>query len=132
MVLIALISVSVLAVILVLCLLYLIKDNRRLKNELSSVADKAGIDHPNGNTDKLGKYYEPKALGEASNPKLQLTARERQIADLCCEGLTTRKIGEKLNLSPRTVEVHKNNIFRKLEISSTLELVLIMKGGKRK
>lgn len=38
-----------------------------------------------------------------------------------------KKIADRLNISQRTVETHKNNIFRKLEINSTSELVELMK-----
>lgn len=66
-----------------------------------------------------------RAREEASAAPL-LTAREREIALLCCEGLVPKEIADRLNLSPRTVETHKNNIFRKLGVSSTAELVDLM------
>ena len=53
----------------------------------------------------------------------KLTVREREIALLCSQGLSNKEVAERLNLSPRTVETHKNNIFRKLGINSTAELV---------
>lgn len=38
-----------------------------------------------------------------------------------------KKNADRLNISQRTVETHMNNIFRKLEINSTSELVELMK-----
>lgn len=42
---------------------------------------------------------------------------------LIAEGLSTREIGEKLFISPKTVENHRSNILNKLELHSTMELV---------
>ena len=47
----------------------------------------------------------------------ELTAREREIADLIAEGNSNHAIAEKLVLSQRTVETHVASIFSKLEIS---------------
>jgi len=52
-----------------------------------------------------------------------LTPREQQVLRLLAEGLSTKKIGEKLFISPKTVENHRANIMNKLEVHSTMELV---------
>lgn len=54
---------------------------------------------------------------------VHLTYREVEIARLCAEGLLSKEVGERLGISQRTVETHKNNIFRKLGINTTPELV---------
>ena len=51
-----------------------------------------------------------------------LTAHERQIAQLAREGLSNSEIGARLFLSPRTVEWHLSKVFGKLGISSRKEL----------
>lgn len=61
-----------------------------------------------------------------SSPSVHLSEREKEIARYCSEGLSAKEIAEKLHISTRTVESHKNNIFRKLGISSTVDLVLLM------
>lgn len=52
-----------------------------------------------------------------------LTSREQQVLRLLVEGLSAKKIAEKLFISPKTVENHRTNIMNKLDIHSTMELV---------
>ena len=52
----------------------------------------------------------------------QLTAQEVQIAQLVAEGHTNRDVAGRLFLSPRTIDFHLRNVFRKLEITSRTEL----------
>jgi len=51
-----------------------------------------------------------------------LTAQERQIAELARGGLSNPEIGARLFLSPRTVEWHLRKVFGKLGIRSRHEL----------
>ena len=52
-----------------------------------------------------------------------LTSREQEIMVLLAEGLSSKKIAEKLFISPKTVENHRSNILRKLNLHSTIELI---------
>ncbi|HEC21959.1 MAG TPA: response regulator transcription factor [Chloroflexi bacterium] len=52
-----------------------------------------------------------------------LTEREREVLTLLAEGLMNREIGERLNISPKTVARHRENIMRKLKLHSRTELV---------
>ena len=52
-----------------------------------------------------------------------LTPREQEVMRLIAEGLSTREIGEKLFISPKTVENHRSNILNKLGLHSTMEVV---------
>lgn len=54
---------------------------------------------------------------------IEFTEREREIINLCRDGLQSKEIADRLCISPRTVDTHKNNIFKKLGINSTLEMV---------
>jgi len=58
---------------------------------------------------------------QEKNPKL--TAREIEIIKLVSEGLKNSEIAEKLFISVRTVNAHKNNIMKKLKLKSTIEIV---------
>jgi DNA-binding NarL/FixJ family response regulator len=52
-----------------------------------------------------------------------LTDRETSVLKLFCGGLTYKEIGNKLCISPRTVETHKKNILSKLKVKSTVDMV---------
>jgi DNA-binding CsgD family transcriptional regulator/tetratricopeptide (TPR) repeat protein len=51
-----------------------------------------------------------------------LTPSERRVAEMASKGPTNREIAQALFVTPRTVEVHLTNAFRKLEISSRSQL----------
>ncbi len=55
--------------------------------------------------------------------EIELTNREIEVAKLICDGLLSKEVADKLNISIRTVETHKKNIFDKLEINNSIELV---------
>ncbi len=51
-----------------------------------------------------------------------LTAREEEVARLVAGGATNREVASSLFLSPKTVERHLVNLFRKLEVRNRTEL----------
>jgi len=53
----------------------------------------------------------------------QLSEREREVLGLIVAGLTNKEIGRALQLSPRTVETHRANLFAKLEAPSLAQLI---------
>jgi PAS domain S-box-containing protein len=55
--------------------------------------------------------------------RVDLTAREREIAALLIEGLTSKLIGKRLVISPRTVDVYRARLMRKYDAATTPELV---------
>lgn len=55
---------------------------------------------------------------------VDLTSREIEILQLICEQYTATEIGEKLFISPRTVEGHRNNLLQKLNCRNTAGLVV--------
>ncbi|AKU12571.1 LuxR family transcriptional regulator [Azoarcus sp. CIB] len=52
----------------------------------------------------------------------RITARERQVLQLIAEGHTSGRIADRLHLAASTVEVHRRNIMRKLDLHSVAEL----------
>ena len=65
--------------------------------------------------DKMG------ASGAAGSERL--TTREHEVLQLAAEGLTSSHIGNLLSISPRTVEMHRANLMRKLALRSQADLV---------
>ena len=53
----------------------------------------------------------------------QLSEREREVLGLIISGLTNKEIGRALDLSPRTVETHRANLFAKLGAESLADLI---------
>jgi FixJ family two-component response regulator len=58
-----------------------------------------------------------------SCPMETLTPMEKTVLHLILEGKTNRQIAHTLHRSPRTIEVHRKNIMRKLDASSIVDLV---------
>lgn len=63
-----------------------------------------------------------------SRPMLPLTRRERQVAMMLSQGLTTKVIAAKLGLSPRTIEIYRSKLLRKFEAKNVLELLAKLSG----
>ena len=61
--------------------------------------------------------------------KADLTAREREIAALLIDGLTSKLIGKRLSISPRTVDVYRARLMRKYGAVTTPELVHKLLSG---
>lgn len=53
----------------------------------------------------------------------ELSVRETEIVQLLCEGLSSKEIARKLHLSPKTVENHRYNIYRKCSVDSATGLM---------
>jgi len=56
--------------------------------------------------------------------EVELTSREKEVLQLICEEFTTQEIADKLFLSNRTVEGHRNNMLTKLGCRNTAGLVV--------
>lgn len=61
--------------------------------------------------------------------KVEFTPREREIAALLIEGLTSKLIGRRLAISPRTVDVYRARLMRKVGAATTPELVNKLLNG---
>lgn len=59
-----------------------------------------------------------------------LTAREKEIATKIVDGNSNKEIARDLDISPRTVEVHRANIFKKLDVRNAVEFALIFEKAQ--
>jgi DNA-binding NarL/FixJ family response regulator len=57
-----------------------------------------------------------------------LTAREREVLQLVCEGLGNGDIARRLFISEKTVKVHVSHIFEKLGVETRVQAVLVAAG----
>ncbi|MBT3201579.1 MAG: response regulator transcription factor [Phycisphaerales bacterium] len=56
-------------------------------------------------------------------PKTELSRREIEVVQLLCEGFSSKEIARQLHISPKTVENHRYNIYRKCEVDSIAALM---------
>ncbi|MBI5767317.1 MAG: response regulator transcription factor [Verrucomicrobia bacterium] len=54
-----------------------------------------------------------------------LTPREREVLQLFAEGRGTKEVAAELSVSPKTIEVHRLNLFAKLRVNNVIELTRI-------
>lgn len=73
-------------------------------------------------TPLIAKDFVGKNTAPASTTSPALTGRQREVLQLVAEGHPNKEIARMLRLSMKTVEFHKNNLSRKLNIHSTAEL----------
>ncbi len=58
----------------------------------------------------------------------ELTERERDVMQLVVEGLPNKLIADQLDISVRTVEVHRARVFDKMEVKSAVELANLLRS----
>jgi two-component system response regulator DctR len=57
----------------------------------------------------------------------ELTQRERDVMQLVAKGLPNKLIADQLDISVRTVEVHRARVFDKMEVKSAVELANVLR-----
>jgi DNA-binding NarL/FixJ family response regulator len=104
-----------------------------IKNIIYKTADKEELFNAIESTLKGKKYYSDEILdlfldlGASKNGvevERNLTASEIEIVKLITDGLTTKEIAAKRNISYHTVNTHRKNIFKKVEVSNASELII--------
>jgi DNA-binding NarL/FixJ family response regulator len=68
-------------------------------------------------------YAQAQHLASSPDPFEALTSREREVLQLAAEGHNNPKIGARLHISPRTVEIHRANLMRKLRLGNQTDLI---------
>jgi two-component system response regulator NreC len=81
----------------------------------------------------LSSAVAPAVLARLKNPRgaaagrtlsvVKLTRREREVLTLIGEGATSKEIATRLGISPKTAQVHRDNLKQKLKAKSTAAMV---------
>ncbi len=64
-------------------------------------------------------------LRKQDDNEIVLTRREKEVLELIAGGMTNNEIGEKLFISPSTVDTHRKNLLAKFEARNTASLIRI-------
>lgn len=73
------------------------------------------------------------AIEDAKSRFDELTAREREVAQLMASGEKNAKIAKQLGISPKTLDIHRNNAARKLKARGPVDfarVVFAVSAGK--
>jgi two-component system, NarL family, response regulator NreC len=105
---------------------YLLKDSAEydLINAIRAVHDGKAFFSPAINKMPADEYMRQLREREVEDSYELLTTRERETLQLFAEAKTPKEVASMLNLSLYTVETHRSNIFQKLNLHSTAELIL--------
>lgn len=77
---------------------------------------------PEATTLLLEAYRHVETDGDADGLR-KLSSREQEVLALTVEGYSSREIGQKLFISPKTVDTYRSRVMRKLELEHRSELV---------
>ncbi|MEJ6003008.1 PAS and helix-turn-helix domain-containing protein [Paucibacter soli] len=81
------------------------------------------LDPRNPHAQGIWSFEDLSAQRQLKAVRAELTAREREIAALLIDGLTSKLIGKKLAISPRTVDVYRARLMKKYGAATTPDLV---------
>ena len=102
---------------------FLLKDSAgsELLAAVKSLASGHGYFGPHAAKVLATQMQQPKA--QLDDPYRGLTPREREVFHLIVEGLTTKEIARKLEISGKTAENHRTRVLEKLDARNTAELI---------
>jgi len=105
---------------------YLLKDSAQedLVQAVRSVAHKKAFFSPAIARMLVDDFTHQMQKKGVSDSYELLTEREREILQLLAEGRSNKEAAAVLNLSPYTVETHRNNLMQKLNLHNTADIVL--------
>lgn len=78
----------------------------------------------------LASYVATRQTRVPMHHNTHLTSREKEILTLVATGCSSKEIADKLIISTRTVETHRNNIMQKLEVKNSAELIKYVISNK--
>jgi DNA-binding NarL/FixJ family response regulator len=104
---------------------YLLKDSDLIQLELAVRAAANGEKFLSPSVSKyvISDYISRLEAAAESGDEDELTARQREILQLIAEGHTKQEIAQRLNISPKTVETHREQMMARLDIHDVAGLV---------
>jgi len=91
-------------------------------------SDNALVDRIEQALQRSGAAIRARAQREAVQRRLSdLTERERDVMKLVIDGLPNKLIADALDISVRTVEVHRARVFEKMDVKSAVELANVLR-----
>jgi DNA-binding NarL/FixJ family response regulator len=104
---------------------YLLKDSDLIQLELAVRAAANGEKFLSPSVSKyvISDYISRLGAAAESGDEDELTARQREILQLIAEGHTKQEIAQRLNISPKTVETHREQMMARLDIHDVAGLV---------
>ena len=104
---------------------YVLKDSAvtDIVEAIKSVAAGRAYLSPSLSDHLLDRRQKREVLGKSKPGLAALSPMERQVLALIAEDLSSKEIAAQLDISPRTVDAHRANICRKLDLHGTLALV---------
>jgi DNA-binding NarL/FixJ family response regulator len=105
---------------------YILKDDSRteLFNALANVASGKHYLSPSIVDIVVAGYLSGGAVSASEPSWKSLTSREQEVIKLIAEGKPTREIATYLSISPKTVEKHRSNLMRKLDLHNVSEVTV--------
>jgi DNA-binding NarL/FixJ family response regulator len=102
---------------------YILKKSggRELLNAIREVYEQGAFLEPAVTRQLLDEFA--RSGRKAAVPEVHLTQREKDVLQLLISGKSNKEIAYSLNISPKTVSVHRSNIMKKLEVRNIFELL---------
>ncbi len=91
-------------------------------------SDNLLVDRVEQALDRSAQAIAQRALQRSVQQRLEsLTEREREVLRLVAEGLPNKLVADQLEISVRTVEVHRSRVFEKMDVKSAVELANVLR-----
>ncbi len=105
---------------------YLLKETslEELENAILEVSANGFYLNENLNSQAIAKLVKTKNINSSFRKNISLTKREKEVAQLICLELSYKEIADKLDISKRTVETHKDHILRKIGATKVTGIVV--------
>lgn len=104
---------------------YLVKDatGEKLITAMDAIGREEYFLDGNASQEVVAKLLSARSKPSGTDRYGLLSPREQEVFRLVVEGLSNKDIGEELSISPKTVDNHRSNLMKKMDIHNRLDLV---------